>query len=205
MEHRIIAIGRQFGSGGHEIASRLSEELGVPMYDRDLVEMAAEKLGLSEITIEAVDESVFNTFLSSYRYNGLAPRRIPLNDSTFETQSKIIESLADKGPCIFVGRCADYVLRENPLCLNIFLYAALKDRTERIMKRYNISKKEAEASIKKMDHRRKQYYETYTDRRWGHIESHQILFNISQLGIPRTIDTIKHLYADPISVPSTDK
>ncbi|MDF2887142.1 MAG: cytidylate kinaselike family protein [Lacrimispora sp.] len=205
MEHKIIAIGRQFGSGGHEIASRLSEELGVPMYDRDLVEMAAERLGLSEITVEAVDESVFNTLLSSYRYNGFAPRRIPLNDSTFETQSKIIESLANKGPCIFVGRCADYVLRDNPLCLNIFLYAAFKDRTERIMKRYNISKKEAEVSIKKMDHRRKQYYETYTDRSWGNIESHQILFNISQLGIAQTIDTIKHLYADPTSVLSTDQ
>lgn len=205
MEHKIIAIGRQFGSGGHEIASRLSEELGVPMYDRDLVEMAAERLGLSEITVEAVDESVFNTLLSSYRYNGFAPRRIPLNDSTFETQSKIIESLANKGPCIFVGRCADYVLRDNPLCLNVFLYAAFKDRTERIMKRYNISKKEAEVSIKKMDHRRKQYYETYTDRSWGNIESHQILFNISQLGISQTIDTIKHLYADPTSVLSTDQ
>lgn len=198
MEHRIIAIGRQFGSGGHEIASRLSEELGVPMYDRDLVEMTAEKLGLSEITVEAVDESVFNTFLSAYRYNGFAPRRIPLNDSTFETQSKIIENLAKKGPCIFVGRCADYVLRDNPLCLNLFIYASLKDRTERIMERYHISKKEAEASIKKMDHRRKQYYETYTDRTWGSIESHKILFNISQLGITQTIDTIRHLYSNRI-------
>ncbi|NNJ29280.1 AAA family ATPase [Lacrimispora defluvii] len=199
MEHKIIAIGRQFGSGGHEIAFRLSEELGIPMYDRDLVEMAADKLGLSEITVEAVDESVFNSFLSSYRYNGFAPRRVPLNDSTFETQSKIIESLAQKGPCIFVGRCADYVLREYPQCMNIFVYASQKDRTERIMKRYNISKKEAEASIKKMDHRRKQYYETYTDQSWGSIESHQILFNISKLGIPQTIDTIKHLYADSSS------
>lgn len=198
MEHRIIAIGRQFGSGGHEIASRLSEELGVPLYDRDLVEMAAEKLGLSEITVETVDESVFNTFLSAYRYNGFAPRRIPLNDSTFETQSKIIENLAKKGPCIFVGRCADYVLRDNPLCLNLFVYASLEDRTERIMKRYDISKKEAEASIKKMDHRRKQYYETYTDRTWGSIKSHKILFNISQLGITQTIDTIKHLYSNQI-------
>lgn len=199
MEHKIIAIGRQFGSGGHEIASLLSKELEIPMYDRDLVEMAAVKLGLSEITVEAVDESVFNTILSSYRYNGLAPKKVPLNDSTFEAQSKLIENLAQKGPCIFVGRCADYVLRDIPQCLSIFLYASYQDRTERIMKRYGISKREAEVSIKKMDHRRKQYYETYTDRNWGSIESHQLLINISQLGFLQTIHTIKHLYVTPTS------
>ena len=169
------------------------------MYDRDLVEMAAVKLGLLDITVEAVDESVYNTFLSSYRYNGLAPKKVPLNDSTFETQSKLIENLAQKGPCIFVGRCADYVLRDNPQSLTIFLYASYKDRTERIMKRYGITKREAEVSIKKMDHRRKQYYETYTDRNWGSIESHQFLINVSQLGFLQTIYTIKQLYVNPFS------
>ncbi len=194
MIHKIITIGRQFGSGGHEIADRLSKELGIPMYDRSLVEMAADKLGLSEFTVEEVDESIFNTFLSAYRYNGLAPRRMPLNDCTYEVQRSIIESLGKKGPCIIVGRCADYILRNEPGCISLFLSASLESRINRIMERYHISKKEAETSIKRTDNRRKHYYETFTGQKWGNTESYQLLINISRLGMEQTVNVIKHIY-----------
>lgn len=194
MAHKIITIGRQFGSGGHEVAERLSRELGIPLYDRDLVEMAANRLGLSEITVEEVDESVFNSFLSTYRYNGLTSNGLPLNDSTFEAQSAIIQNLSKKGPCVIVGRCADYILKDFPGCINVFLYGSLEDRTNRIMERYTLTKKEAQTAIRRTDHRRKSYYETYTSQKWGSGESHQLLINVSLFGMEQTIDLIKQLY-----------
>lgn len=198
MEHKIITIGRQFGSGGHDIAEKLSLELGIPMYDRFLVNKTALKLGLTEGTVEEVDESIYNTFRSAYRYNGLAPHHVSLNDCTFQAQSEIIETLAKKGPCIIVGRCADYILRDYPQSIHIFICASKKDRILRIMERYGISKKEAELSIKHTDNRRKHYYETYTDRKWGSIETYQLLLNISNLGISPALNFIKHIYADSL-------
>ncbi|MBT9795862.1 MULTISPECIES: AAA family ATPase [Hungatella] len=201
MGHKIITIGRQFGSGGHEIGERLSKALDIPLYDRDLVEMAAEKMGLSEISVEEVDESVLNTFLSAYRYpdhvNSFTGYGLPLNDSTYLAQSSIIESLAKRGPCIIVGRCADFVLRQNPDCLNIFICADMKDRIERIMDRYHLTEKEAATAIKRTDRRRKNYYETYTDQNWGSPDSHQLLINVSKLGLKRSLDLIEYLYKQP--------
>lgn len=198
MSHKIITIGRQFGSGGHELGETLSKELGIPLYDRALVEMAAEKMGLSEITIEEADESSLNAFLSTYAYpahaHNLSSYGLPLNDSTYLTQSSIIESLAKKGPCIIIGRCGDYVLRENPNCVNIFLCASMEDRIKRIRQRYNLTEKEAAAAIRRTDRRRRNYYETYTDQNWGGIDSHQLLINISRLGKDRTVELVKYLY-----------
>ncbi len=198
MGHKVITIGRQFGSGGHEIGEKLSERLQIPLYDRNLVEMAAEKLGLSEISVEEVDESVLNTFLSAYRYPtraaSLAGYSMPLNDSTYLAQSSIIQTLARKGPCIIVGRCSDYVLRDNPDCLNIFISASMEDRIKRIAERYGLSEKEAASAIKRTDRRRKNYYETYTDHTWGSSESHELIINVSRMGIEKALDLIQYLY-----------
>lgn len=198
MEHKIITIGRQFGSGGHELGEKLSELLGIPLYDRVLVEMAAEKLGLSEISVEEVDESVLNTLLSAYRYPtraaSLAGYGLPLNESTYLAQTGIIETLAKKGPCIIVGRCGDFVLRDHPKCLSLFICASLEDRTKRIAERYGLTEKEAATALKRTDRRRKNYYETYTDQNWGSIDSHQLLINISKLGMEKTLGMIQYLY-----------
>lgn len=198
MGHKIITIGRQFGSGGHEIGDRLSKTLDIPLYDRSLVEMAADKMGLSEISVEEVDESVLNTFLSAYRYpehiNSFTGYGLPLNDSTYLAQSSIIEGLAKRGSCIIVGRCGDFVLRQNPDCLNIFVCASMEDRAKRIMERYHLTEKEAVTAIKRTDRRRKNYYETYTDQNWGSIDSHQLLLNVSRLGMDTVVDLITYLY-----------
>lgn len=201
MSHKIITIARQFGSGGHETAKKLSEILNIPLYDRNLVEMAAEKMGQSPVSIEKVDESALTTFLATYQIpkepNSVTGYGLSLNDSTYVTQTIIIEALARKGPCIIVGRCGDYVLRTYPGLIDVFLCASLEDRVRRIMERYNISKQDALNALKSTDRKRKTYYENYTHRKWGNIESHQILFNLSRLGMDKTIDIIKEIYLRP--------
>ena len=198
MSHKIITIARQFGSGGHEVAQRLSEQLGIPLYDRDLVEMAAEKMGHSPVSVEKVDEAALSTFLSGYQIpkepNSVTGYGLSLNDSTYVTQTIIIEALAQKGPCIIVGRCGDYVLRSYPDLIDIFICASMDDRVRRIMERYNVSEKDALSAIKSTDRRRKGYYENYTKRKWGSIDSHQLLFNISRLGMDKAVEIIKGIY-----------
>mgnify|MGYP002793217417 CR=1 FL=1 len=201
MSHKIITIARQFGSGGHEIAQRLSEQLGIPLYDRNLVEMAAEKMGHSPVSVEKVDESALSSFLASYQIpkepNSVTGYGLSLNDSTYVTQTIIIEALAQKGPCIIVGRCGNYVLRSYPDLIDVFICASMEERVRRIMERYNFSEKDAVNAIKSTDRRRKNYYENYTKEKWGSIDSHQMLLNVSKLGIEHTIETIRRMYEAP--------
>lgn len=198
MTHTIITIARQFGSGGHEVAQRLAQQLNIPLYDRNLVEMAAEKMGHSPVSIEKVDEAALSNFLAYYQIpkepNSVTGYGLTLNDSTYVAQTIIIEALAAKGPCVIVGRCGNYVLRNRPNVLDIFVCASMEDRIRRIMDRYSFSEKDAVNAIKSTDRRRKNYYENYTQQKWGSIDSHQMLFNISKLGMDRTVDIIKELY-----------
>ena len=198
MGHKIITIARQFGSGGHEVGERLSERLQIPLYDRSLVEMAAEKMGISPISVEEVDETALHSFLATYRIpkqpNDVTGYGLPLNDSTYLTQTAIIEALAKEGPCIIVGRCADYILRDHPGLIDIFLCADMEDRIARIMERYSLPRKDAASAVRHTDSRRRNYYENYTKQAWGSSESHQMLFNVSRLGIPRVVDILEGIY-----------
>lgn len=198
MGYKVITIGRQFGSGGHEIAEALSKKLQIPLYDKNLIEMAGDMLDMDEKSLKAIDESVLNKLLASYRIpdgsHASGGQGLTLTDSMFLAQSRIIESLAKKGPCIIVGRCADYVLRNFPGCVNVFICANTGDRLRRVMMRHFLTEKEAKEKIKRMDRRRKNYYETYTNRKWGSIKSHQALLNVSLLGKEQTISIIEHMY-----------
>lgn len=144
MSHKIITIARQFGSGGHEVAQRLSDQLGIPLYDRNLVEMAAERMGHSPVSIEKADESALSSFLAGYQIpkepNSVTGYGLSLNDSTYVTQTIIIEALAQKGPCVIVGRCGDYVLRSHPDLIDVFICADMEDRVRRIMDRYSFQR-----------------------------------------------------------------
>ena len=202
MNHTIITIGRQFGSGGHEVGNRLAERLNIPLYDHNLIRMAARDLGISNEDAGRVDEMRLGNVLSSY-YIGmgdyttfmLSPEaEKPLSDKVFETQSAIIRKLAERGPGIFVGRCADYVLGDYSNVVNTFIYAYKDDRINRIMDIYKLSEKEAVDKIKKIDRERRYYYESHTGQEWGSIESHQILLNVSRLGIERTVDVLEGMY-----------
>ena len=159
MQHTIITIGRQFGSGGHEIGNRLSERLDIPLYDHNLIRMAAQELRISNEDATKVDETVLGRFLSAYAASSLEYRAFvtsdesgkPLTDRVYERQSAIIRKLAEKGPGIFVGRCADYVLGDYTNCINTFIYAYREDRIRRIMKLYKLEEKQALDKIKKTD------------------------------------------------------
>ena len=157
MEHTIITIGRQFGSGGHGVGNRLAERLDIPLYDHNLLHMAAQELRISNEDATKVDETVLGRFLSAYAASSIEYRAFvtsdesgkPLSDKVFEKQSAIIRKLAEQGPGIFVGRCADYVLGDYSNCINTFIYAYKEDRVRRIMKLYKLEEKQARDKIKK--------------------------------------------------------
>lgn len=198
MYNKVITIGREFGSGGHEIGERLSKALEIPLYDRNLVEMASKVMGVDEFSLEQVDETALRGFLATYQIpdlpNSVTGYGLPLNDSMFLAQSNIIDKLAKTGPCVIIGRCGDYILRENPLCINIFICASKEDRQKRIMERYQLTEREAADAVRRVDRKRKSYYETYTDKKWGDIQSHQLLVNVSLLGMDQAAELIKQLY-----------
>lgn len=128
------------------------------------------------------------------RPNSVAGYGMALNDGMFIVQSAIIKSLVKDRPCVIVGRCADYVLRGHPACLNIFICASMEDRVKRIMERYELGERSAKEAIREMDKSRRQYYEKYTDRKWGDRSAHQVIFNVSLLGMENTVNAIRAMY-----------
>lgn len=201
-KNTIITIGRQFGSGGHEVGKRLSERLGIPLYDRNLIQMAANELGVHLQEAEKVDETLVGRFLTGYvvgmgdytTYVKNMEEEKPLSAQVFKVQSELIKQLAYKKSCIIVGRCADYILEDNPKCINAFIYADIEDRVQRIMKIYNLTEEEAKEKIEKVDSERKLYYEAHTGKVWGDIQSHQVMFNISRADIKDVVDIMAAMY-----------
>lgn len=167
-QNKIITISRQYGSGGRIIGKKLAEALGIPFYDNELITMAAEKTGLSvECFKDAEKTSVGNLFFS---LTSLTPSidsvGLPLNEKIFLVQSQVIKEVAEEGPCVIVGRSANYVLSENPNCINIFLQADLPDRVERAIHTYHHDPQGAESMVIKTDKRRANYYNYFTGGKW---------------------------------------
>ena len=202
-KNTIITIGRQFGSGGHEIGELLAKKLGIPFYDRNLVKMAAEELHITEEQAELEDEKKLMSIVSNYNlamggYNDFmanAEFYAPVGRDLYAVQSAIIKKLAQKGSCVIVGRCADYVLKDYPGCINVFC-ASKEDRKNRVMDKYHLSERKAAEKMKKIDRERKYYYETYSGKEWGSIQSHQILMNSSLLGKEKIVEYLVALYKE---------
>lgn len=207
-KNTIITIGRQFGSGGHEIGELLAKKLGIPFYDRNLVKMAAEELHITEEQAEIEDEKQLMNFVSGFNltmgaYNDFmtnAEFYAPVGKDLYVAQSAIIKKLASQGSCVIVGRCADYVLREYPNCINVFICASKEDRKRRVMDKYQLTERKAVEKMKKIDRERKYYYETYSGREWGSIQSHQILLNSSLLGKEKIVEYLAALYKEQQSL-----
>lgn len=199
---KIITIGRQFGSGGHEIGNLLATRLDIPLYDNNLVRMVAKKLDIREQTAQAVDETTLNNFMSGYVLSHMecssnineAEVTQPLNEQVYQLQTEIIRKFADRGSCVIVGRCADYVLKDYANCIGVFICADMEDRIKRIAKRYDMSERKAADKIKKMDRERKYYYESHTGWEWGSTATHQIILNVSRLGMEKTVDVLEMIY-----------
>lgn len=185
----IITIGREFGSEGHEIGRQLAENLGVSMYDRDLLTLAAKKSGIAVETLAGADEKVANRFLEAYLPTGIDQGT--LNDRLFRIQSSVILDIAAKESCVIIGRCADYILRDTPNCINVFIYAPFEDRVKIISEKHVMEIEEARKLVKKMDNVRNSYYTYYSDRNWNTKEGKDILLNRSTLGIDGCVDILE--------------
>ena len=193
MKMPIIALGRQFGSGGREIGKRLAEELHVRCYDRELITLAAQKAELREELFTGKDEKAANPWLFTGIYEGGPQVRKgqPAEDILFEMQSQVILELAQKDSCIIVGRCADSVLRSAGIpVVSLFICAPFEDRVRRRMEIENIGQKEAGSAVRKIDRQRKKYYDTYTGRNWGAPENYDFCINSSVRGVEGTAEQI---------------
>ena len=192
----VITIARQFGSGGHQIGRRVAELLGIPVYDKELILLAAEKSGYHPDVLSKVDEKAAGSLLytlaiGASRMGGLSGNYdIPINDKLFIAQNEIIQELAEKGQCVIVGRCGDYALRNFENKFSVFIYADISMRAERIMESRGISESEAKNLIAKEDKKRAGYYNFYTGQKWGSMERYAASFNTAVLGIDRTAEII---------------
>lgn len=198
----IITIGRQYGSGGHDIGKQLAEELNVPFYDKALLERAAKDSGLCQEIFENHDEKPTNSFLYSLvmdtyslGYTTSSFSEMPLNHKIFLAQFDAIKNIAKEGPCVIVGRCADYALAEFPNVVNVFLHADLQDRIVRIARRHDLTDAKAKDLIIKTDKRRASYYNYYTSKKWGDAAGYDLALNTATLGIDGTIHMIREFVA----------
>lgn len=189
--HIIINVGRQIGSGGRVIASRLAEEFGCKLYDRELLNLAAKESGFSQQFFEQNDEqkgflkSLFHMHVPLLGENNFYHNEFS-QESLYLFQSEAIRKAADEGDCVFVGRTADYVLRDYKQAVNIFITADMDQRLQRVCKRHNIDRATARKYIHSKENDRASYYNYYTGKRWGHSESYDLCINSSLLGIDET-------------------
>lgn len=190
MSNRVITISREFGSGGRTIGKLVAEKLGIPCYDAELIEKIAEQSGYSAEYIK--QEAEYGGWLSAVfadRSTGLTNQ-----DKMFSIQSRIIEELANEGPCVIVGRCADFVLRDKADCLNVFIHASMEKRAERIVKEYGERAESPEKRLKEKDKRRAAYHRFYTDMKWGHAQNYHVCLDSGEFGIEKCAEMIAQLY-----------
>lgn len=191
MGNIIINVGRQFGSGGYLVARSLGDKLGIPVYDRELISEAARRSGFSAELFASKDEKRSLFGMSGFIGTGRASfsGNYVNDDSIFKIQSDVIRMIADNGPAIFIGRCADYILRELG-CIDVFITAPDEVRVKRISERLGISADEAESLMKKKDSARESYYNYFTFGHWGVASNYDMCIDSSILGIEGTADFI---------------
>ena len=194
----IITVARQFGSGGREIAKALADELGIDFYDKELISMAAKESGMSPEVFEKIDEQATNSLLYSlsmglYNFgNGFsAMGDLPVNDKLYIIQHKMIKKLADKGPCVILGRCGDYVLKDYDNVVSIFINADMEYRKEHAIKYHNVDKRRAEQVVNKADKNRANYYSFYSGQKWGQAQNYDLCINSGRMTRDDAVSVIK--------------
>ncbi len=194
----ILTIGRQFGSGGHEIGDKVAERLGVKCYDKEILSLAAKESGFCEEMIKNHDERPTNSFLYnivmdsySFGYNSaVLMDNVPISQKVFMAQFDAIKKLADDESCVIIGRCSDYALSSYHNCLNLYIFSDMEHRMKRITNKYDISPEKAKDMIVKRDKQRQSYYNYYTSKKWGKADSYDLCLNSSILGVDGTVDLI---------------
>lgn len=189
-----VTIGRQFGSGGREIGKKVAQALGIPYYDKELLKVAAEKSGLSHEFLTNYDEKPTNSFLYSLvmgQQNVLSGMRgTTVEQLASQAQRDAVLSVAEQGSCVIVGRCADYILRDQPGLVRVFICADDDHRVARICQRDGLNEKEAREKMKKMDKARAAYYSFHADREWSAADSYDLCINSSRRGIDAAVELI---------------
>ena len=194
MEKKIITISREFGSGGRTIGRKVAEELGIPFYDKELVDQIAMESGFAPKFVEEHGEHSPSGSLFSYAFS---PQGVPgiMNglstaDFLWNIQCNVILQLADKGPCVIVGRNADYILKDRPDALHVYVFADTPYRAERIVRLYGDSEKTPEQRLAEKDKRRRVNYQHYTGRTWGQAQNYDICLDTGVLGIEQCTDIV---------------
>lgn len=193
----VITIGRQFGSAGKEIGERLAEHYGIKCYDKELLSMAAKDSGICQEMMEIHDERPTNSFLYnlvmdtySFGYNASTYSEMPISQKVFLAQFDTIKKIASEGPCVIVGRCADYALSEFPNRISLFIHAKDDAKLKRIMGKYNLTEAKARDMINKKDKQRQSYYNYYSSNKWGRADTYDLTIDSSVLGIEGTVNLI---------------
>ena len=187
----IITISRTFGSGGHDIGEKLAKKLEIPFYDKNLLKMMSDKTGIIEEGLENADEKLLYQYTDSYSI--AFGQDYSTNIYLYKVQKKLIHELAEKSSCVIVGRLADWILRENPDLLRVFVMAPEEFRVSRIMEQEKITEKQAEKLIRQMDKLRRNYYSFFTDGKWDDMENKDIIINSSLRGIDGTVEILKSI------------
>lgn len=193
MKNRIITISRQFGSGGRYIGEHVAKRLGIGYYDKAIIAEIAERTGLAKEFIEKAGEYSPTKSIFSYAFVGRNRSGISIDDYLHKIQRDIILDIAERGPCVIVGRCADYILRDRDNCVNIFIFGNKAEKISRITKIYGDTPEEAERRIREMDKKRSINYKYCTDREWGDFENYTLMLNSSTVGIENCIDIIENI------------
>ena len=195
MKHRIITIGREFGSGGRTIGREVAQRLGIPCYDQELIEKLAEESGLSRDYIKNESEYASHSSWTAVAFSSVRSLGVPSNqDYLWSIQRKIILELGEKEDCVIVGRCADAILEDTADLLKVFIHADFASRSKRIVEKYGETEEPTEKRLRDKDKRRALYYQFYTDREWGAIDNYHVILDSGVLGIEKCVDIIASLY-----------
>ncbi|MGI5958481.1 MAG: AAA family ATPase [Massiliimalia sp.] len=186
MQYPIITISREHGSGGRLIAKQVAEALGIPLYDKKLIQMIASESGLSEEYVAKADKIQTSSFLYNLYFDS---QNLPLQDQVYLTEAKIIRDIAEKGPCVIVGRCADYILKNHANCLHVFIYAPMEEKVNRASSVYLEKHSHMESYLEKYDKQRATYYAHVTNEKWGYPQNYHVMFN-STIGLDQVSEEI---------------
>lgn len=192
MKNRVITISREFGSGGRTIGKKVAEKLGIPCYDSEIIQKITEETGYAPEYVKEAGEYASGSFLSSAFSNRTFG---PTNeDILWNHQYRVITELAEKGPCVIVGRCADYILRDKADCLKVFIHADMAFRAKRIVEVYGEREQSPEERLRDKDKRRAAYHRFYTNMKWGHAQNYHLTLDSGVLGIDKCVEIICPLF-----------
>lgn len=192
----VVSIGRQFGAGGRRVGQALAKELGIAYYDKELIMEAAKEFGFAPVFFEENDEKSASfagnvlQWMESFVTNGMGSKNYLSQDTLFEMQSEVVRKVAEKHSCVIVGRCSDYVLRDYPNCVSVFLHSSDEDRIQRIQERSGLTAEEALAKMRMQDKKRAAYYNFYSSKTWGESATYTLSIDVSSIGVEQTVQLI---------------